>query len=1418
MSSSSRSSLVTRISGWYARVTTFKVGHLFSQKSEPGPARTVFVHQKLPDECFDHKGAVRKEYVYNSNQVITSKYTAITFLPRNLLEQFRRIANVYFLALCILQFFPEFTTVAPGVVILPLLFIVGVTALKDGYEDYKRHEADQKVNYSKVRVLSSLPNPNQVHANSKTFVRRFIPGRSATALEKGGDDQDLENTWKPTYWEDLRVGDFVKIADNEPIPADVLICATSEEDNVAFVETKNLDGETNLKSRRAVECFANRFGTGDDCLDPQNSFSVRCDRPDTDMYRLNAVVSMDGQEAAVDAGMVLLRGTILRNTEWVIGVVLFMGMDTKIMLNSGDTPSKRSKVERQMNPQVLINLGILFGIAVICGVADSVLQQRYYPLDAPWLYGADQKGDNPKINGLTTWAFALLTFQDIVPISLYISIEAVRTLQAAFIYFDYDIWDRKTNTAALARSWNLSDDLGQIEYIFSDKTGTLTQNKMIFRKCSIGGVAYRGDSDSVETNTEEGDKGDVIMEKNAVIVEEEPLYDEKFGSQIQLESRRASSSTAASSSSSVHQSHSPEDLNHFYDYQLQYDLEAAVAAGESSVNAAHARNLNGFFTVLSLCHTVLAAVDPENPREVKYKAQSPDEACLVHAAADMGYQFRGRDREILYLKTPASPEIERWELLNILEFTSSRKRMSVVVRKIVDSGDSGDQEMNLPILLVKGADNVVFDRLKPGDSLSDALLQETEAHLSEFANTGLRTLTLAYKVVPEEEYNAWSERYHEATICMENREDRIEEVCDELERDLRLLGATAIEDLLQDGVPQTIADLKRAGIKIWVATGDKMETAIAIGRSTNLVSSDSNIIIIRGSSRRSVHDQMVSSFEQFFPEVECPILRVHKDAEPQLNRRASTSSRYSNRGESPIVPLRRTNTGVTSIVGLENGDRPGGFVLVVDGAALLEAFSNEENKSLLLQLSQQCEGVICCRVSPLQKALVVNLVKDGLGAMTLAIGDGANDVSMIQAADVGIGISGEEGVQAVNSSDYAIAQFRFLKKLILVHGHWSYARNGTMILNFFYKNIIAVGVKFWFQIYCGWSAAFVYDYIYVLFWNSLWTILPVIGIGLFDRIMDYHILMDVPELYHYGREGRWFSLRSFFVYLFDGIVQSAIIYFLIQYSFNTTSTRDDGYDIRQVEFGTTMAIANVMVANAFVGLNATAWTTWFAFSILFGTIVVWVFTIIYSLISPTYAVTQLYGNMHVLFNSAYFWLSIFITLLLSLLPRYIVKAWKFSFNPGDLEVLLGARAISPYQDWTRYSGKQESELAALKQSTSRTLSRLASRTSFPQHVDVKSASRTDMATGLVSVHRGFDFATEENGIQIQRIQTNISERRFGASQTAMHSLGNLDTLPQSGVADKGKGTLRRVLGSMGRIKRDSSTPSGLFSPTKQSNL
>jgi len=310
-------------------------------------------------------------------------------------------ASSFFLVIAILQFLHEFSTISPGLVLLPLLIVLAITAVKDGYEDVKRHHSDRQVNHTMVRLLAggSWINPNAMAPKSKTFVRGIIPGTHALRRMKTNpdgeelkgvttvqiedfveyddepqhlfsnsqarhhhimnrhpfarDDATARPHWRKTSWEDVAVGDFVKVLDHESIPADILICSTSEDENVAYVETKNLDGETNLKSRHAVAALTH-IRSAADCATSHNSFRIECDRPDTDMYKLNATVRVDKDVFPVNMQTVLLRGTVLRNTGWVIGIVLYTGEDTRIVMNAGGTPSKRSKVERQMNLQVYV--------------------------------------------------------------------------------------------------------------------------------------------------------------------------------------------------------------------------------------------------------------------------------------------------------------------------------------------------------------------------------------------------------------------------------------------------------------------------------------------------------------------------------------------------------------------------------------------------------------------------------------------------------------------------------------------------------------------------------------------------------------------------------------------------------------------------------------------------------------------------------------------------------------------------------------------------------------------------------------------------------------------------------------------------------------------------------------------------------
>ncbi|KAF9911547.1 hypothetical protein BX616_010561 [Lobosporangium transversale] len=990
---------------------------------------------------------------YPTNKVTTSKYDLFSFIPKNLFEQFRRLANLYFLFVAGLSIAPILGGFAPYLTFLPLIFIISVTAIRDAIEDWKRRKSDEAFNNAPVILLRNWTNTN-IHSRSSSklqaiqstinnlfsFLSRpsksHLPNRAAAinaaaltpVTPSGRSDQNsyfdghsshgaatdaqdsagrpirrirrnvphsvLNHTesfsakhstgakWQDCIWQDVRVGDIIYLKNDDPIPADMVILSTSEPDALCFIETKNLDGETNLKIRRGLTATKGLKTPADI---ERAAFYVESEAPHANLYSYQGALKWlvsDGADMpagdrvvhnkteSITINEILLRGCVLRNTEHVIGMVLFTGVDTKIMLNSGDTPSKRSRIEKDLNFHIVMNFIILFALSIGSAIANGVIfADTANNSGTLFEFGAD--ASTPFMSAFVTFWYNNRNIINIVPISLYISIEIVKTAQAYFIHKDIEMYDERVNQACIPKTWSISDDLGQIEYIFSDKTGTLTQNVMEFQKCTINGLDYGiGETDATRGQKMTGDG------------EYEPMEFESDDDYIaKLNMERIKMKTAMDQ---LFENKYYSDKTTFVDSDLFTDM--------ADPTSKHAKAIMNFWTAVAVCHTVITERDDEDPYKIEYKAQSPDEAALVSTARDVGFVFLEKKGPVMHLEIMGQPRT--YKILNILEFNSNRKRMSIILRP---------PEGGI-VLVCKGADSVIYERLDKGDEQSK-LREDTLVDLER-----------------EEEYAEWVLEYDEACNTIHNRDENIENACEGIEHSLLLLGGTAIEDRLQVGVPECIALLSRAGIKLWVLTGDKTETAINIGFACNLLQRDMILIIIQAQDKEDTREQLMKALDKFWGR------EAEKD--PSLTNRS--------------------------------------HALVIDGETLKYGLSPSLN-GLLLDVGKRCKSVICCRVSPLQKAKVVSMVKRGLDVMTLSIGDGANDVSMIQEANIGIGIAGEEGRQAVMASDFAIAQFRFLSKLLLVHGRWSYIRISEMILTFFYKNVVWTLTIFWFQFFSGYA-------------------------------------------------------------------------------------------------------------------------------------------------------------------------------------------------------------------------------------------------------------------------------------------------------------------------------------------------------------
>ncbi|KAL0968678.1 hypothetical protein UPYG_G00270100 [Umbra pygmaea] len=993
------------------------------------------------------------KFSYADNHIKTSKYNVITFLPMNLFEQFQRVANAYFLVLVILQVIPEISSLPWVTTTVPLVLVLVITAVKDATDDYFRYKSDQQVNNRQSLVL-----------------------RGSLQNEK---------------WMHVRVGDIIKLENNQFVAADILLLSSSEPHGLCYIETAELDGETNLKVRQALTVTSDLDADIAKLADFNGE--VICEPPNNKLDKFKGTLYWRGNKYPLDNEKMLLRGCVLRNTDWCFGMVIFAGLQTKLMQNCGRTTLKRTSIDKLMNTLVLWIFGFLVCMGVILAIGNTIWEQkvgRSFRDYLPW--DSTISNNNAVFSGfLTFWSYIII-LNTVVPISLYVSVEVIRLGHSYFINWDRKMYYGPKDTPAEARTTTLNEELGQVEFIFSDKTGTLTQNIMVFNKCSINGKTY----------------GDV--------------YDE-FGHKVEITEK----TTCVDFS-----------FNHLSDGKFRFhdsSLVEAIKMEEPSVQE--------FFRLLALCHTVMS--EEKNEGDLVYQAQSPDEGALVSAARNFGFVFRSRTPETITLYEMGAAVT--YQLLVILDFSNVRKRMSVIVRN-----PAGQIK-----LYCKGADTIIFDRLDPSN---EDLMDTTSEHLNEFAGEGLRTLALAYKVLDRGLFEEWMRRLLLASTVMENREEGLAALYEEIETGLMLLGATAVEDKLQEGVPETIACLSLANIKIWVLTGDKLETAMNIGYSCNMLRDDMDeVFIISGHTAGEVQEQLRSAREHILG-----LSRVGSDVGLEKTEMLSDDSVF----EETIIAE---------------------YALIINGHSLAHALE-PELEQMLLETACLCKTVICCRVTPMQKAQVVQLVKTNKMAVTLAIGDGANDVSMIKTAHIGVGISGQEGMQAVLASDYSFAQFRFLQRLLLVHGRWSYFRMCNFLFYFFYKNFAFTLVHFWFGFFCAFSAQTVYDQWFITLFNIVYTSLPVLAMGLFDQDVNEANSHRYPSLYRSGQLHLLFNKRQFFLCTFQGIMTSFLLFF-IPYGASSLGVRDDGLDISDYQsFAITIATSLVIVVSVQIGLDTYYWT------------------------------------------------------------------------------------------------------------------------------------------------------------------------------------------------------------------------------------
>ncbi|XP_051929172.1 phospholipid-transporting ATPase VB isoform X2 [Hippocampus zosterae] len=1226
------------------------------------------------------------------NAIKTTKYTLLLFIPLNLFEQFHRLANIYFVGLAILNFVPVVNAFEPEVALIPICVILSLTALKDAWEDFRRYQSDKKLN--------SLP--------------CFIYSRK--------DKQFVERRWK-----DVRVGDFVKVLCNEIVPADLLLLHTSDHKGMCHIETSNLDGETNLKERKVVPGLC---ATEPNFESESFNSVVVCERPNNNLNHFKCYVEKPNTEK-VGAGIesLLLRGCTVRNTDHAIGFVVYAGHETKSMLNNNGPRYKRSKLERKLNLDVIFCVILLLAMCLV-GALGHFFWRQALPGVPPYLV-PDSNGhvDSPSLSSFYMFFSMIILLQVLIPISLYVSIELVKIGQIFFITHDIDLYDEETDSRIQCKALNITEDLGQIEYIFSDKTGTLTENKMVFRRCSVMGTEYPHKENAIRLTVM-----DEPESEEEVIYNQEPLPPQRGwsldsedsdpeGTQRRHESRHKNK-FAANAQSNVAFS-SPLETEVIPDRKL---LRRVSVAESTSISSQKMDPHFEFFLALAICNTVVVSMgtaqrrrthdypcsfQSTNPLDnfsnllkqagslrnifapkrdrtlsdtsfkeddrfnpfpkvddsgvfpshsqcdessgVCYEAESPDEAALVHAAKAYGFILLSRTPDSVTVRLP-SGRVLVFEVLDTLTFDSNRKRMSVLVRHPITKEC---------VLYTKGADYSIMELLGApyAEHLSGNqknVVADTQYHLDCYAKEGLRTLCFTKKVVSAKDYDVWSRSRQSAKAAIDGREQLIMDTAVQLETNLTLLGATGIEDRLQESVPDTILTLREAGIKVWVLTGDKPETAVNIGYACRLLEDEDLVINMSCKNKLACTSILDSTLEE--------VRRYENDP--------------------------------------RNVDTTPDISLVIDGRTLAMLLS-KNLQGRFVELAKRCRSVLCCRVTPLQKSGVVKLIREKLRVMTLAIGDGANDVNMIQAADIGIGISGQEGMQAVMASDFAISRFKHLKKLLLVHGHWCYTRLANMIIYFFYKNLANVNLLFWYQFYCGFTATTMLDYWLLIFFNLFYTSVPPIMFGIMDKDVSAEVLLGVPELYRTGQGAGEYSFCTFWVSMLDAFYQSLICFFIPYLVYQDL-------DVDVFTFGMPLNAVSLITILLHLSIEIKAWTVvhWI---IMLGSFAV---SLILTLLYTSCVTCNSYWTLQNQLTDPIFYLICIITTVVALLPRYTFHVMRNSINPSPivqgrhLDRLDASTKEAWIKEWRGYRGAGEVKRSKLSTPPSPSNSRTTASADF----------------------------------------------------------------------------------------------------------
>ena len=1145
------------------------------------------------------------------NAVSNAKYTGWSFLPRTLYNEFSFFFNMYFLMVALSQAIPPLRIGYLSTYVAPLAFVLAITLGKEALDDIARRRRDAEANKEEYIVLR-LRDRSKISGSKRKIKRRLrlpskkpwargVPEHSRLdAIEEEEEDLGGKNEGSTSNIEvdeidiksrDLKVGDIVKLGKNQRVPADLVILKSyttessvavpsigrvsqaSPEGAGALVKsleedpvTRTFNSERNAANSTSLDSSppsADMRGVGEtfirtDQLDGETDWKLRLASPLTqalnprDFTRLKIVAGKPSKEVnefvgTVEYGPQMAQGLVksnvddsentfkmspltIDNTAWantvlasnatILAVVVYTGAQTRQALSTSPSRSKAGLLEYEINnlTKILCALTLTLSIALVAirGIEGRPGQQWYVAVTR-----------------------FLILFSTIVPISLRVNLDMGKSVYARFIERDQDI------PGTVVRTSTIPEELGRIEYLLSDKTGTLTQNEMDLKKVHVGTVSYANEAmDEVRTYVRQGFSAGVTDDATQIA----PLV--------------TPSSTYASTSAGASTTRTRREIG-----SRVRDLVLALA----------------------LCHNVTPSMEDDNGHSVtSYQASSPDEIAIVRWAESVGLRLMHRDRHTITLQSvDTSRVVVRVKILEVFPFTSAGKRMGIILQfsQGVESAVSSIESPAEVWFYQKGADTVMTSIVAANDWLDE----ET----ANMAREGLRTLVVGRRKLSIQQYNEFSMRYKQASMSLQNRDSNMAKIVkDYLEHNLELLGVTGVEDKLQKDVKPSLELLRNAGIKIWMLTGDKVETARCVAVSAKLVSRSQFIHTITHLSAASGSSAALDTLS---------ILR----------------------------------------------SKPETTALLIDGDSL--SFFLTFHRQDFISIAVLLPAVIACRCSPTQKADVATLIRHFTRKRVLCIGDGGNDVSMIQAADVGVGIVGKEGRQASLAADFSITTFSHLTKLLVWHGRNSYKRSAKLAQFVIHRGLIISVCQTFYSIATQFQPHALYRDWLLVGYATVYTMAPVFSLVL-DKDVDEGLANLYPELYKELTTGRSLSYRTFFVWVAVSIYQGGIIQGLSQILVNLDSDM-------MVSVSFTVLVINELIMVAF---EIVTWHWIMAVSIV-GTAAVYVGSVPF---------LGGYFDLDYVWSWGFAWRVAAISAI-SLIPPYCIKVLRRTLKPPSYRKVQG---------------------------------------------------------------------------------------------------------------------------------------------------